>query len=76
MTRIGSIHARQNLPFALFRTIDKDMSAVPMDPPLRMAVVASPAYFAAHGKPRTPGELTAHRRIVLQRWRGANIEWE
>ena len=44
-------------------TIDKDMIAVPIGPPLRMAVVASPAYFAAHGKPRTPGELTAHRCI-------------
>ena len=28
-------------------TIDKDMIAVPIGPPLRMAVVASPAYFAA-----------------------------
>lgn len=44
-------------------TIDKDMIAVPIGPHLRMAVVASPAYFAAHGKPRTPGELTAHRCI-------------
>lgn len=44
-------------------TIDKDMIAMPIGPPLRMAVVASPAYFAAHGKPRTPGELTAHRCI-------------
>lgn len=45
------------------RTIDKDMIAMPIGPPLRMAVVASPAYFAAHGKPKTPGELTAHRCI-------------
>jgi DNA-binding transcriptional LysR family regulator len=44
-------------------TIDKDMIAVPIGPPLRMAVVASPAYFAIHGKPRTPKELTAHRCI-------------
>ena len=44
-------------------TIDKDMIAVPIGPPLRMAVVASPAYFAAHGMPQLPGELTAHRCI-------------
>jgi DNA-binding transcriptional LysR family regulator len=44
-------------------TIDKDMIAVPIGPPLRMAVVASPAFFAAHGRPRTPGELTAYRCI-------------
>ena len=34
-------------------TIDKDMIAVPIGPSLRMAVVASPAYFAVHGKPKT-----------------------
>jgi DNA-binding transcriptional LysR family regulator len=45
------------------RTIEKDMIAVPVGPALRMAVVASPAYFAAHGKPRTPDELTDHRCI-------------
>lgn len=44
-------------------TIDKDMVAVPIGPPLHMAVVASPAYFAVHGKPKTPKELTAHRCI-------------
>lgn len=44
-------------------TIDRDMIAVPIGPPLRMAVVASPAYFAVHGKPKMPGELTAHRCI-------------
>lgn len=44
-------------------TIDKDMIAVPIGPPLRMAVVASPAYFAVHGHPRSPKELTAHRCI-------------
>ena len=44
-------------------TIDKDMIAVPIGPSLRMAVVASPAYFAVHGKPKTPKELTAHRCI-------------
>jgi DNA-binding transcriptional LysR family regulator len=44
-------------------TIDKDMIAIPIGPRLRLAVVASPGYFAAHGKPRTPKELTAHRCI-------------
>lgn len=44
----------------LGNTIDKDMIAVPIGPPLRLAVVASPAYFAAHPIPRTPNDLTAH----------------
>ncbi|MDA8446317.1 LysR family transcriptional regulator [Paracidovorax valerianellae] len=47
----------------LGNTIDKDMIAVPLGPPLRMAVVASPAYFAAHPAPKTPHDLTAHRCI-------------
>lgn len=44
-------------------TIDKDMIAVPIGPVLRMAVVASPEYFAAHPAPKTPHDLTAHRCI-------------
>jgi DNA-binding transcriptional LysR family regulator len=44
-------------------TIDKDMIAVPIGPSLRLAVVASPAYFAAHPPPRTPRDLTEHRCI-------------
>jgi DNA-binding transcriptional LysR family regulator len=44
-------------------TIDKDMIAVPIGPPLRMAVVASPGYFAAHPPPKAPPDLTAHRCI-------------
>lgn len=41
-------------------TIDKDMIAVPIGPPLQMAVVASPGYFAAHPVPKTPADLTGH----------------
>ena len=44
-------------------TIDKDMIAVPIGPPLRMAVVASPTYFEIHPKPKTPQDLTAHHCI-------------
>lgn len=44
-------------------TIDKDMIAVPIGPPLRMAVVASPGYFAANPPPKVPLDLTTHRCI-------------
>src|ERR671913_105421 len=47
----------------LGNTIDKDMIAVPIGPPLRMAVVASPGYFEVHPKPKTPHDLTGHRCI-------------
>ena len=44
-------------------TIDNDMIAVPIGPPLQMAVVGSPAYFQRYPIPKTPGDLTAHQCI-------------
>ena len=47
----------------LGKTIDKDMIAVPIGPPMRLAVVASPDYFKAHGKPKVPQDLMKHQCI-------------
>ncbi|MDN5504082.1 MAG: LysR family transcriptional regulator [Comamonas sp.] len=47
----------------LGKTIDKDMIAIPIGPPMRLAVVASPSYFAVHPIPKTPQDLTAHQCI-------------
>jgi DNA-binding transcriptional LysR family regulator len=44
-------------------TIDKDMIAVPIGPPMRMAVVASPAYFKTRPIPKTPNDLMDHNCI-------------
>ncbi|MDN5841955.1 MAG: LysR family transcriptional regulator [Alcaligenaceae bacterium] len=44
-------------------TIDKDMIAVPIGPSLRMAVVASAAYFATHPVPKNPHDLVNHNCI-------------
>ena len=44
-------------------TIDKDMIAVPIGPPLRMAVVAVPGYFASRGTPENPRDLMNHSCI-------------
>lgn len=44
-------------------TIDKDMIAVAIGPALRLAVVASPEYFAGHPAPKQPRDLTEHRCI-------------
>ncbi|RYX94534.1 MAG: LysR family transcriptional regulator [Comamonadaceae bacterium] len=44
-------------------TIDKDMIAVPIGPPLQMAVVASPGYFTVNPIPKTPADLTKHQCI-------------
>jgi DNA-binding transcriptional LysR family regulator len=47
-------------------TIDKDMIAVPIGLRLRMAVAASPSYFAARPKPRSPRDLLAHNCINMR----------
>ncbi|PWK92896.1 LysR family transcriptional regulator [Fulvimonas soli] len=58
-------------------TIDKDMIAVPIGPRLRMAAVASPAYFAANPVPKTPRDLVDHRCINLRfPTRGGLYVWE
>ncbi|MHC8400634.1 LysR family transcriptional regulator [Pseudomonas sp. MDT1-17] len=44
-------------------TIDKDMIAVPIGLPLRMAVVAAPTYFATRGIPKNPRDLMDHSCI-------------
>jgi DNA-binding transcriptional LysR family regulator len=53
------------------------MIAVGVGPDLRMAVVASPAYLAAHPAPQTPQDLTLHR-CVNQRMlaSGQTYDWE
>jgi DNA-binding transcriptional LysR family regulator len=50
----------------LGESLQKDMIAVRIGPKLRMAAAASPAYFAAHGKPKTPHDLAQHICINLR----------
>lgn len=51
----------------LGESLARDMIAVPVTPPLRQVVVATPGYFAAHPAPRRPEELTKHQCIVYRR---------
>lgn len=46
--------------------VAKDMIAVPIGPPMRMAVVGSPAYLAQRGTPTRPQDLTEHTCINLR----------
>ena len=46
--------------------VDKDMVAVPIAPPLRMAVAASADYLAGKPLPVRPEDLTAHRCVNLR----------
>src|SRR6185437_7549929 len=46
--------------------VAKDMIAIRIGPDMRMAVVASPAYFEKHPLPETPQDLTAHKCINIR----------
>jgi DNA-binding transcriptional LysR family regulator len=57
--------------------VEKDMVAVRLGGDLRMMVVGSPDYVEAHGRPKTPRDLRAHRCINF-RWPtdGSFYRWE
>ncbi|MBM7341881.1 LysR family transcriptional regulator [Pantoea coffeiphila] len=47
-------------------TIDKDMIALPIGPPLRVAVAASPDYFDRYPRPEKPQDLLKHNCINMR----------
>lgn len=57
--------------------VEREMVAVPVSGKQRIAVVGSPAYLAARGRPRHPRDLHAHDCINFrQRTRGGIYKWE
>lgn len=60
----------------LGESIDKDMIALPISPKLRMAAVASPAYFEQHPIPKIPEDLTRHNCINIRFPSGGVYVWE
>jgi len=62
------VSARFDAGIRLGEQVARDMIAVPIGPPLRMACVGAPAYFAAAGAPppRDPHDLARHACINLR----------
>ncbi|WP_224366813.1 LysR family transcriptional regulator [Hyalangium versicolor] len=57
--------------------LDKDVVAVRVTDDMQMAVVGSPAYFAARGKPKHPRDLHAHECINYRHLTSGTIAgWE
>lgn len=56
--------------------VEKDMIALPIGPPAKFAVVATPGYFARHGKPAHPHDLLNHRCVVFRFPSGRPYHWE
>ncbi|SFH74290.1 LysR family transcriptional regulator [Albimonas pacifica] len=57
------------------RQIAQDMIALPLGPALRYAIVASPGYIAAHGRPATPYDLVGHDCVKRRFPGGALVSW-
>ncbi|PZQ18389.1 MAG: LysR family transcriptional regulator [Rhodanobacter denitrificans] len=60
----------------LAESVPQDMIAVPCGPPVRFAVVASPAYFATRPRPRVPADLAEHDCIRIRFASGTIYRWE
>ncbi|ALR78064.1 LysR family transcriptional regulator [[Enterobacter] lignolyticus] len=60
----------------LAESVPQDMIAVPLTGDLKMLIVATPEYFARHGKPQTPDDLLMHRSIGMRMSHGGLYHWE
>ncbi|MDF1723486.1 MAG: LysR family transcriptional regulator [Alcanivorax sp.] len=61
----------------LGQSLAEHVTAVPITPPLEMAVVAAPTYFEKNGIPETPADLAQHNCVKFrQTSSGAIFSWE
>ncbi|MGR4862401.1 LysR family transcriptional regulator [Caulobacter sp. LARHSG274] len=60
----------------LGESLQADMIAVPIGGDLSQALVASPAYLAAHGAPARPEDIPSHRCLLGRRPTGQTWPWE
>ncbi|WP_282808159.1 LysR family transcriptional regulator [Hafnia alvei] len=56
--------------------VEKDMIAIPIGPPVKFVVVATPDYFTQHGKPTHPRELVDHQSVIFRFPSGRPHHWE
>lgn len=58
-------------------SLAEHMVAVPVSPPMEMAVAASPAYLQRYGVPKEPADLSQHNCVrYRQTSSGAIFQWE
>lgn len=55
--------------------VPSDMISVAVGAPRRFAVVATPSYFRAHGRPRVPPDLLHHPCVRIRLPNGAPYRW-
>ncbi|SMG33112.1 LysR substrate binding domain-containing protein [Cedecea sp. NFIX57] len=72
---VDIVKAQLDAGVRLNRVIEKDMKAIPLGPPVRYAVVATPEYFALQGSPTEPQGLTQHQCIQFRYPSGKAFGW-
>ena len=71
------VQGRFDAGVRLGEQVARDMVAVRIGPDIRFAIVASPAYFKDHPRPKKPQDLAEHRCINLRLpTRGGLYAWE
>ena len=55
--------------------VPNDMIAIPLGPPRRFAVVASPSYLDGRDRPRVPSDLLGHTCLRIRLPNGAPYRW-
>ncbi len=69
------VAGRYDAGIRLGERLEKDMIAVAIGPPLRVAVVAAPGYLSDHPAPMEPADLTGHRCIAYRDALGDLSPW-
>ncbi|WP_345899952.1 LysR family transcriptional regulator [Martelella sp. UBA3392] len=69
------VAGRYDAGIRLGERLEKDMIALTVGPPLRVAVVAAPGYLRDHPPPTEPADLTAHRCIAYADAHGNLSPW-
>ncbi|MES2097557.1 MAG: LysR family transcriptional regulator [Pseudomonadota bacterium] len=69
------VAGRYDAGIRLGERLEKDMIALAVGPPLRVAVVATPGYLSDHPAPVAPAELTTHRCIAYGNGHGDLSPW-
>jgi DNA-binding transcriptional LysR family regulator len=72
---IDIVAERYDAGIRIGESIAKDMIAVRLTQPSPLTVVGSPAYFAGHGKPERPEQLSEHACINIRQSSGALYRW-
>jgi DNA-binding transcriptional LysR family regulator len=69
------VAGRYDAGIRLGERLEKDMIALAVGPPLRIAVVAAPSYLSDHSMPIEPADLTNHRCIAYGDAHGDLSAW-